>query len=80
MAIASRSPCWVTGCGSSYERRRALRERAAKFAVGEISAAMLLDQLSPRFAKAQEVAKDDKRLRREWIDYDSPQGSGNVRA
>jgi carboxymethylenebutenolidase len=48
--------------------------------VGEISAAMLLDQLSPRFAKAQEVAKDDKRLRREWIDYNSPQGSGNVRA
>jgi len=60
--------------------RRGFLERAATFAVGGITAAMLLDALSPRFAQAQQVAKDDKRLRIEWIDYESPQGTGKVRA
>ena len=60
--------------------RRGFLERAAKFAVGGMTAAGLLDALSPRFAEAQLVAKDDKRLRTEWIDYESPQGTGKVRA
>src|SRR5580765_8245794 len=60
--------------------RRGFLERAAKFAVGGVTAAMLLDSLSPRFAEAQQVANDDKRLRTEWIDYESPQGTGKVRA
>ena len=60
--------------------RRGFLERAATFAVGGMTAAMLLDALSPRFAQAQQVAKDDKRLRIEWIDYESPQGTGKVRA
>jgi carboxymethylenebutenolidase len=60
--------------------RRKFLERAAKFAVGGMTAAGLLDALSPRFAEAQQVAKDDKRLRAEWIDYESPQGTGKVRA
>ena len=60
--------------------RRKFLERAAKFAVGGMTAAGLLDALSPRFAEAQQVAKDDKRLRTEWIDYESPQGTGKVRA
>ncbi|HEU5191043.1 MAG TPA: dienelactone hydrolase family protein [Methylomirabilota bacterium] len=60
--------------------RRGFLERAAKFAVGGMTAAGLLDALSPRFAEAQQVAKDDQRLRTEWIDYESPQGTGKVRA
>jgi carboxymethylenebutenolidase len=60
--------------------RRGFLERAAKFAVGGVTAVMLLDSLTPRFAEAQQVAKDDKRLRTEWIDYESPQGTGKVRA
>jgi carboxymethylenebutenolidase len=60
--------------------RRGFLERAAKFALGGMTAAGLLDALSPRFAEAQQVAKDDKRLRTEWIDYESPQGTGKVRA
>ena len=35
--------------------RRAFLDRAAKFAAGGITAAMLLDQLSPKFAEAQVV-------------------------
>jgi carboxymethylenebutenolidase len=60
--------------------RRGFLERAAKFAVGGVTAAMLLDALNPRFAEAQQVARDDKRLRTEWVDYESPQGTGKVRA
>jgi carboxymethylenebutenolidase len=58
--------------------RRGFLERAAKFAVGGATAAMLLDALNPRFAEAQQVARDDKRLRTEWLE--SPQGTGKVRA
>jgi carboxymethylenebutenolidase len=60
--------------------RRGFLERAAKFAVGGVTAAMLLDALNPRFAEAQQVARDDKRIRTEWLDYESPQGTGKVRA
>jgi carboxymethylenebutenolidase len=60
--------------------RRGFLERAAKFAVGGMTAATLLDALSPRFAEAQLVPRDDKRLRAQWLDYESPQGTGRVRA
>ena len=42
--------------------RRGFLERAAKFAVGGVTAIMLLDALNPRFAEAQQIPKDDKRL------------------
>ena len=59
--------------------RRGFLDRAAKFAVGGMTAAMLLDALSPKFAEAQVVAKDDPRLRAEMLEYPSPQGSGTMK-
>jgi carboxymethylenebutenolidase len=59
--------------------RRGFLERAARFAVGGVTAAMLLDALSPRFAEAQQVPKDDKRLKTSYLELDSPQGSGKMR-
>ena len=59
--------------------RRGFLDRAAKFAVGGMTAAMLLDALNPRFAEAQVVSKDDKRLKTEYLEFDSPQGSGKAR-
>lgn len=59
--------------------RRGFLDRAGKFAVGGMTAAMLLDALNPRFAEAQQVAKDDKRLKAEYVEYPSPQGSGTMR-
>ena len=59
--------------------RRAFLDKAAKFAVGGVTAAMLLDQLSPRFAEAQVVAPGDARLRAEHVEYPSPSGSGTMR-
>lgn len=59
--------------------RRGFLERAARFAVGGITAAGLLEALSPRFAEAQQVAKDDARLRAQYVEYASPNGYGKVR-
>jgi carboxymethylenebutenolidase len=59
--------------------RRQFLEGAGRFAVGGVTAAMLLDALNPRFAEAQQVPKDDKRLQTESVQYDSPAGSGKVR-
>jgi len=59
--------------------RRGFLEKAAKFAVGGVTALMLLEALSPRFAEAEVVPKDDKRLKASYLDYDSPQGSGKMR-
>jgi len=59
--------------------RRGFLDRAGKFAVGGMTAAMLLDALNPQFAAAQQVLKDDKRLKTETIEYDSPQGTGKMK-
>jgi carboxymethylenebutenolidase len=59
--------------------RRGFLEKAAKFAVGGVTALMLLEALSPRFAEAEVVPKDDKRLKTSYLEYDSPQGSGKMR-
>ena len=59
--------------------RRGFLDRATKFAVGGVTSAMLLDALSPRFAEAQQVAKDDKRLKTEYLGYPSPAGSPKTR-
>ena len=58
--------------------RRGFLEKAAKFAVGGVTAAMLLDQLSPKFLEAQKIPTDDVRLRAEHIEYDSPNGYGRA--
>jgi len=60
--------------------RRGFLERAAKYAVGGITAVMLLDALNPRFAEAQQIPKDDKRLTTTTIEIDSPKGNGKVKA
>jgi carboxymethylenebutenolidase len=60
--------------------RRTFLDRAARFAVGGVTAIMLLDMLNPKFAEAQQVPKDDKRLKTEWVDIPSPNGNGKIRA
>jgi carboxymethylenebutenolidase len=59
--------------------RRTFLEKASKFAVGGITAAMLLDQLSPKFAEAQVIRTDDERIVAEYLEYDSPKGNGRMR-
>jgi carboxymethylenebutenolidase len=59
--------------------RRDFLDSAAKFAVGSFTAAAMLESLKPNFAWAQQVAKDDARIRAEYLTYPSPQGSGTMR-
>jgi len=59
--------------------RRTFLDRAAKFAVGGVTAAMLLEQLSPKFAEAQVVRTDDSRITAEYLEFDSPAGYGRGR-
>jgi carboxymethylenebutenolidase len=58
--------------------RRGFLAGAGKFAVGGMSAAALLEALSPRFARAQKVPKDDPRLKAETVAFDSPDGYGKA--
>jgi len=60
--------------------RRGFLDRAGKYAVGGVTAMMLLDQLNPRFAQAEVIPKDDKRLTTTTVEIDSPQGTGKVKA
>lgn len=59
--------------------RRDFLERAAKYAIGGLTALAMLESLSPNFAWAQEVAKTDPRIKAEYATYPSPKGSGKMR-
>jgi carboxymethylenebutenolidase len=62
-----------------YIDRRGFLQRAQKFAVGGVTASMLLASLSPNYVAAQVVPKDDKRIKTQMLDYDSPAGYGKMR-
>jgi carboxymethylenebutenolidase len=59
--------------------RRAFMERAAKFAVGGLTAAALLELLSPKYVFAAQVPADDVRVTTAYVKYPSPAGSGEMR-
>jgi carboxymethylenebutenolidase len=59
--------------------RRGFLEQASKYAVGGVTAAMLLEQLSPRFIENQVVKPNDERIAPEYIEFDSPKGYGKAR-
>jgi carboxymethylenebutenolidase len=61
--------------------RRGFLDRAARFAAASgTTAVALLAALSPDFARAQKVPKDDARLKTGFVEFDSPAGYGKVRA
>lgn len=60
--------------------KRDFLERAAKWAVGGLTAGALLKLLSPDYALAQQVAFTDPAIKPDYVHYDSPNGNGSVRA
>ena len=58
--------------------RREFLEKAAKFAIGGLTAASLLDMLSPDYALAKQVDENDPRIKGQRIKYASPKGHGTV--
>lgn len=59
--------------------RRDFIESSSKFAIGSMTGAGFLAALTPRFAEAQQVKPDDKRVKTSWIEIPSPNGYGKVR-
>ena len=60
--------------------RRDFLDQAARYAIGGFTAAAMLESLRPNYAWAQQVPKDDARIKAEYVSYPSPQGSGTVKA
>jgi carboxymethylenebutenolidase len=59
--------------------RRGFIDQASRFVVGGVTGAAVLELLSPNYAWAQQVAKDDPRIESAYVEYDSPQGGGKMR-
>ena len=58
--------------------RREFLDKASKFAVGGVTATILLQQLSPNYALAQQVDPDDSEIETKRIVFPSPKGHGEV--
>ena len=59
--------------------RRGFLDRTKQYAVGGLTAAAILDYLSPKYATAQQIKAGDPRLDSEYVEYDSPEGAGKMR-
>jgi len=59
--------------------RRQFLDGAAKFAIGGMTAAALVETLMPDYALAKQVDENDPRISGERIEYDSPQGHGAIK-
>src|SRR5712691_6302645 len=60
-------------------QRREFLEGAQKFATGSVTAVALWEMLKPNYAWAEQVPKDDKRIKTERVTVDSPKGHGNIK-
>jgi carboxymethylenebutenolidase len=59
-------------------QRRDFLEGAKKFAVGGWTAAAILESLRPNYAWAEQIPKDDRRIKTERATVDSPSGNGKI--
>ena len=59
--------------------RRSFLDRAGKFAVGGLTVAAIFDSMKPNYAWAQQVPKEDARLKTEYATAPSPQGNGSIK-
>lgn len=60
--------------------RRDFMDGAGKFTVAGMTTAAVFEALKPNYAWAQQIAKDDKRIKAEYVNYPSPQGNGTMKA
>ena len=59
--------------------KREFLDRAGRYAVGGITAAMLFNMLKPNYAMAEQVSFNDPDIKAEFTTYNSPNGNGEVR-
>ena len=58
--------------------RRDFLSAATKYAVVGLTAEGILEALSPNFAQAQQIGRDDPRIIAEYVEYPSPSGYGKI--
>lgn len=59
--------------------RRSFIDRAGKFATGTVTAVALWESLRPNYAWAEQIPKEDSRLKTEYLSVPSPLGNGSIR-
>jgi carboxymethylenebutenolidase len=59
--------------------RRDFMQKLSLYAVGGLTVTSLMSFLSPDYQEKIQVAKDDDRLKSEYITYDSPKGGGSIK-
>jgi carboxymethylenebutenolidase len=59
--------------------RRAFLDGAKRFAAGGVTAAALWESLRPNYAWAEQIPKDDPRIKAEFATAPSPDGNGSIR-
>jgi carboxymethylenebutenolidase len=59
--------------------RRAFLDGAKRFAVGGLTATAIWESLRPNYAWAEQIPKDDARLKTEYATVQSPQGNGTIK-
>ena len=60
--------------------KRDFISQAGKYAAAGVTGAMILEQLQPNYAFAQQVAADDPAIETMTAEYESPEGHGTSRA
>src|SRR5258706_3940923 len=59
--------------------RRAFLDRAKKFALGGVTAMAIFESLRPNYAWAEQVKKDDARIKVSYETVPSPEGNGTIK-
>lgn len=59
--------------------RRSFLNGVKKFAVAGLTAGAIVDALMPNYAMGQQIARDDERIRAEYVTVPSPNGHGFIR-
>lgn len=58
--------------------KREFISQAGRYAAAGVTGAMILEQLQPNYAWAQQVAPDDPAIVTETVSYESPEGHGTI--
>jgi carboxymethylenebutenolidase len=59
--------------------KRDFMRKAGRYAAAGVTGAMILEQLQPNYALAQQVAPDDPAIETMVVEYESPDGHGTIR-
>ncbi|HDZ14450.1 MAG TPA: dienelactone hydrolase family protein, partial [Pricia sp.] len=60
--------------------RRLFLDKLSTYAVGGLTVGSLLSFISPDYVKKIQIKQDDDRLTSEYINYESPEGGGTIKA